>query len=171
MPLLSMCRIILLSVRSHGVLYGRLYIIPSLRRPFRVSILSPAPNSSIIMPDFFSNGDGHEVSGGDFIATPGDPNAKYFSDCRNMKIMGGRYGTMDRTETQSSGESSSNATHSSTFSRGGSDRYSHSSRQGTGRTAADQQGAWSSSQFRLDSLTPRSILSRYPVSNTKKLGR
>jgi len=122
--------------------------------------------------DFFSKGDGYEVSGGDFIATPGDSNVKYFSDCKNVRITGGRYGTMDRTETQSSGETSSNATHSSTFSQDRSDRHSHSSRQRTGKTEADQQGAWSSDQFRLDSLTPCSIfpdsLSPYDRSRVRR---
>jgi hypothetical protein len=106
--------------------------------------------------EFFSKNDGHKVSGGDSIATPGDPNVKYFSDTKNMKITGGRYGTFDRTETQSFGETSSSATHSSTLSQDGSNRYSHPSRLST-ETMANQQGAWSSGQFRLDSLTRRSI--------------
>ena len=55
------------------------------------------------MAEFFSKNDGHEISGGDFIAIPGDANVKYLVD---YKATGGRYGTMD-TETQSSGETSS----------------------------------------------------------------
>jgi len=120
-------------------------------------------NSSIIipefiMPEFFSENDDNEIPGGEFIATPGDSTVKYFSDRKNMKITGGRFITMERTKTtQPFGEASSNATRSSTFSQDGSDGYSHP-RQGTRKTEVDQQGPWSSAQFRLHSLTPRQIV-------------
>jgi hypothetical protein len=93
------------------------------------------------MANYFSNNEGNEISGGEFIASADDSKVKYFSDCKNMKITGGRYGTLGRTDaTQSSGGTSSNATHSSTFSQDGSDGDSHPSRQSTGKREAHQQG-------------------------------
>jgi hypothetical protein len=117
--------------------------------------LSNATHSSTFSQDgsdyYFSlNNERYRSSGGTFIASAGDSKVKYFSDSKNMKITGGRYGTLGRTDTtQSSGGTSSNATHSSTFSQDGSDGDSHPSRQSTGKIEAHQQGAQSSDQFRL----------------------
>ena len=110
-------------------------ITPTLRQPIRSSAL----NSSIMTAEFFSKTQGSEISGGEFIATPGH-STKYFSDSRNLKITGGRYSTFDRTDTTQTSITTS-PTRSSTLSQDKSDGDSHPVRQAKGKTKADQQGA------------------------------
>ena len=78
---------------------------------------------------------------GEFIASVGDSEVKYFSDSKNMKITGGRYGTLGTDTTQTSIATSTNPTRSSNLSQDGSDGDSHLTRQATEKTEAHQQGA------------------------------
>ena len=50
----------------------------------------PALVNSFIMPDYFKDNEGAELSGGDFLATAdGTGQNTFFSNCKDLRIMGG----------------------------------------------------------------------------------
>jgi len=89
--------------------------------------------------NFFPNTERSEISGGDYFAARDSP-ATFFENGKELRITGGRYGTVGGTDTSQS--SSSNATRSSTEGRDG-DSYPARPRQSTRKSEA-YQGAWGS---------------------------
>ena len=122
-------------------------IIPPCRRSiYTLSFYPPTLNSSIIMSDstntsdFFSNTESSEISGGEYLAARDSP-ATFFKNGKRLKITGGKYGTVDRTDTSQS--STPNATRSSTEGHDGNS-YPARHRQST-RQSEVNQGVWRSS--------------------------